>query len=109
MTSSLDFNKLKELYTAAGQGQVFRFEEKLNEEEKIAFYEQLQTIDVEGLAKKYAAATNPCTYSIIPATRIAFSSCMRNRVAPNADSRATFPLKAEWVRTQRGLSPCKRL
>jgi len=59
MTSSLDFNKLKELYTAAGQGQVFRFEEKLNEEEKIAFYEQLQTIDVEGLAKKYAAATNP--------------------------------------------------
>ena len=63
MTSPLDFNKLKELYTAAGQGQVFRFEEKLNEEEKIAFYEQLQTIDVEGLAKKYAAATNPCTSS----------------------------------------------
>jgi hypothetical protein len=74
MTSSHDFTKLKELYTAAGQGQVFRFEEKLNEEEKIAFYEQLQTIDVEDLAKKYAAATNPCTYSIIPATRIAFSS-----------------------------------
>jgi UDP-N-acetylglucosamine/UDP-N-acetylgalactosamine diphosphorylase len=61
MTSPQDFQKLKQLFTSAGQGQVFRFEEKLSEEERSAFYEQLQSIDVEGLAKKYAAAVNPST------------------------------------------------
>jgi hypothetical protein len=59
--TSVDREKLKQVWTTAGQGHVFRFEEKLSEAEKESFYDQLQGIDVKGLATKYSMASNPST------------------------------------------------
>jgi UDP-N-acetylglucosamine/UDP-N-acetylgalactosamine diphosphorylase len=57
--SDQDYNKLKEKFDKAGQGQVFDFYEELKPEEKGALYQQLLPIDPEHINKLADTALNP--------------------------------------------------
>jgi hypothetical protein len=47
---------LKEKYSKVGQGHVFRFEDKLDNDERKVLYKQLREIDVTSLGEKHAKA-----------------------------------------------------